>query len=143
MINKQITSEMKKLILLLFFVSIITSCNNTEDIIIGSWAVDSAYYNEEPLIWDLYSNGITFYDDHSCVLPFNNYIKLENCEKGKWNIEKENNYEYLKITSTNSIFNRSFKINKIEFKNIKNSNIKNYHIILTSDSLKLECFKTI
>lgn len=58
----------KNIILFLAFV-ILVSCNPLENKLEGGWVVDQAYYNDEPVIWDLYGNAIILNKNNTCDLP--------------------------------------------------------------------------
>lgn len=126
--------------LLLLSVLTLFSCNSSEEIISGLWVVDRAYLNNKPAYWDLYTNSFSLKPDHTCVLPINDWNhRGTNKQDGTWELIQNDTSRYLKITTENTLFNRTFKITK--FKKISDPVSLGTLLTMTlsSDSLKLDC----
>lgn len=123
----------------------LTACNTLEKEIQGGWVVDQAYYNNEPLIWNMYGNGVNFKQDNTCILPAINDLQTRTKEEreGKWDVSKKDDKSYLKITTSNEVFNRTFEIHNL--RKVQDS-VSWGHLMkmtLIADSLKLECTKAL
>lgn len=136
---------MKKYLIIVFFASMQFSCNSLKKEIQGTWAIDQAYYHEQPVLWDLCTNTLHFEQNNNCELPpihiFDEREELESV--GIWEVNKEKNIIYLKISTKNEIFNRTFKIHNL--RKVRDSVSWGYFLkmSLTSDSLKLDCTKAL
>ncbi len=130
---------------MLFLVFIIlVSCNPLENKLEGSWAVDQAYYNDEPVIWDLYSNVIILHENNTCDLPMIDWEDRHTSkEKGTWNVYKKEGKPYLNINTPNKIFNRTFEIYNL--REVRDSVSWGYlmKMTLAADSLKMDCTKAL
>jgi len=87
----------------------LTSCNNFENKIYGTWIID-----EIDADFTVYTNAIGLKKNHNCSLPMmqdsiGDYLE----QYGEWNVYNENENNYLRINTKNVYFNTSFKI--IEF----------------------------
>lgn len=135
---------MKRLIFVFILagISFISCERGNHKKIIGAWVIDQAYYNNEPVIWDLYHNSIDLNGNHTCELP---PISSRNPgeEFGQWELSNDNDYDYLKINTENRIFNRTFKIH--DLREVKDSVSWGFlmKMTLTADSLKLDCTKAL
>lgn len=136
---------MKKIFTLIIFTYFIVSCNDIEKQIQGSWVVDQAYYDDEPVLWDLYTNSFDLKDNNICDLPPINRFSERSSEEviGTWVTFKENGKSYIKINSTNSIFNRTFQIHNL--RKVQDTVSWGYLLKMTisSDSLKMDCTKAL
>lgn len=129
---------------LLTFLLILSGCNELEEKLIGSWVVDQAYYHDEPVMWDLYSNGFSLNENHTATLPISNWEdRHTDKEKGTWKAFKENGAAYLKIDTKNPIFGRTFEIQ--DLRRVQDSISLGYlmKMTLVSDSLKMVCTKAL
>lgn len=140
--------KLKPTIKTIFILTIILSfysCNNDNKQIKGGWLVHQAYYNNKPVIWDLYGNNINLRTDNTCLLPeINNFQNRTNDEGiGTWKIFKQDGKQYLEIQTTNKIFRRTFEVYNL--RKVQDSVSLGYFMKMTllSDSLKLECTKII
>ncbi len=116
---------------------VLNSCNTIEDEIQGEWVFDQAYYNNEPVFWDLCTNGMSLSKDGTCDLPPLNYDD----SKGIWKVIKKNNTIILSIETNNEIFNRNFRVSKLGKVHYPKKRACLIKMTLLSDSLKLECTK--
>lgn len=121
------------------------SCNSLEDKLAGGWAVDQAYYNNEPVIWDLYSNGLSLKEDNTCTLPPINTRSMRTIEeeKGTWQVYVDKNKIYLQINTGNRIFNRTFEVTNLREEQDPESLGNLLRMTLKADSLKLDCTKAL
>ena len=134
--------HLKKTAFILFI--IFTSCNDSQKKYEGAWVVGQAYYNNEPVIWDMYSNIFYLNKDNTCELPiYNTNDRYTGKKTGHWHLLKKGEITYIQIKTKNSIFNRTFKIEKIEQIPHPFAPGDQLKIILTSDSLKFDCFKEL
>jgi len=125
--------------LLLFF-----SCENLDDNIQGGWVIDQAYYNNTPVTWDLYSNGISLNKDYTCVLPIGSPEKRHSIkETGTWIYFKKGNENFIKIKTTNEYFNNTFKIQNIHKERDSVSFGFFLKMTLISDNIQLDCTKVL
>jgi hypothetical protein len=133
-----------KIRLILFLTLFLVSCNNLDNQLKGGWVVDQAYYNNEPVVWDLFGNGFDLNNDYTCVLPvYNSWDRNTVKQKGTWTTYKDKNILHLKILTTNQLFNRDFQIlrlRKIKDKESLGSLLK---MTIVSDSLKMDCTKAL
>ncbi len=117
------------------------SCNGLEKKVQGCWVIDQAYYNGEPIIWDLYGNGLGLEKDKKCNLPL---ITGNNDEgTGTWRVFKKGKVSYLEIKPNNNwIFNRTFEIQNLK---LVGNDRTGYlmKMTLVSDSLKLDCTRHV
>ena len=136
---------MKKIFILITISIFIVSCNRVEKEVQGGWVIDQAYYYDEPVIWDLYGNGMSLRKDKTCHLPaiseFHERTPEE--ETGTWKVFKKDNISYLEIKTHNWIFNRTFEIQNL--RKVQDSISWGYLMKMTlmSDSLKLDCTRPI
>ncbi|RFZ85502.1 hypothetical protein DYU05_07860 [Mucilaginibacter terrenus] len=86
------------------------SCNSSDNKLSGGWVVDKAYYNNKAVTWNLLTNSIKLYNNHTCLLPIP-YEKSEvkNYDQGKWTAYEQNDTLFLQIKTINIIFNRTLK----------------------------------
>jgi hypothetical protein len=125
---------------LLFIVLILVSCDSIYKRIPGFWVVDQAYYNGKPITWDLYTNGFALKEDNTCILPIGDLNhRGTNKQNGTWQLKDEGNTKYLKIITTNDLFNRTFEITKINKVHDPISLGFFLKMTLRSDSLTLNC----
>lgn len=133
----------------LFFIFItlilfISSCNELENQIQGEWVVDKAYYNEKPLVWNLYTNGFDLKEDNTCFLPVSESShRHTEKETGTWSIIHKTGKTYIQISTTNELFNRTFKVVNLE--KVRDTVSWGFllKMTLTADSLKMDCTKAI
>ncbi len=136
---------MKKHLILIYIVGfLLAACNNLNSKLEGHWVVSQAYYHNKPVMWDLYGNGFSLKDDKVCSLPTGAYAKEDKTmNKGEWILLKENKKIFLKITTSNFLFNRTFEIKNLRTEIDEISKGYLLKMILESDSLKLDCVKAI
>lgn len=106
--------------------------------------VDQAYYHNEPLIWNLYSNGFDLKKDNTCILPISDFShRHTDKETGTWRAFKKNNKSFIEINTTNDIFNRTFEVKKL--RKVQDTVSWGYLMKMTliADSLKLDCTKAL
>ncbi len=135
---------MKKILIFTIIIFTLASCNELEKKVQGGWVVDQAYYHDEPVLWDLYSNGIGLNKDNKCNLPISDWAdRHTDREKGTWKVSKKNGTPYLKINTTNKIFNRTFEIHNL--RKVQDTVSWGYlmKMTLTADSIKLDCTKAL
>jgi len=121
---------------------VLNSCNTIEDEIQGEWVFDQAYYNNEPVFWDLCSNGASLKEDGTCDLPTVNCDdRNTNKAKGVWEVIEKDSIVILNIKTNNEIFNRNFKVSKLGKVYYPKKRACLIKMTLLSDSLKLECTK--
>jgi hypothetical protein len=119
----------------------IISCNHLEKQLQDGWTIDQAYYNDEPVIWNLYNNYLGLNRDYTCSLPRIN-IDAAAEDIGKWKYFQQNDKLYLQISTENWIFNRTFEIRDLR----KVGDPRMGYLMkmtLISDSLKLDCTKPL
>ena len=138
---------MRKTILTFIIIGVlVTSCkDNIENELSGSWVVEQAYYNDEVVQWDLYTNAIQLNKDKTCDLPpiHSREERTLNEGKGIWEaLEKQGN-SYLQIKTENWIFNRTFEIHNLRKVRDNKSFGFLMKMTLTADSLKLDCTKAL
>jgi hypothetical protein len=116
--------------------------NKVEKYMDGFWIVDSAYYNNETVEWDLNMNGFILLKNKTCTLPYNDYIYTDSCMYGKWKVHNDNGIIYLKIKTHNILFNKDFKINNLKIIKSNNPHFYKCSMELEADSMKLSCTKS-
>ena len=136
---------MKNRLLTISCIFLITSaCNPLKEKLQGGWVVDQAYYHNQPVRWDLYSNGFSLNEDLNCELPIVEWSdrNTEN-EKGTWKAYQKNDSIYLDINTENRIFNRTFNV--ISMKKVRDPESGGFlmKMTLSSDSLKMDCTKAL
>ncbi len=135
---------MKKTSAIIFLVLLFSSCNELEKKIEGYWVIDNACINNTPVLWNYYSNGFELKSDKTCFLPINDFsYRNSDKETGKWSAYEEKDKSYLKIETTNEIFNRNFEIKNIRIIRDSISWGNLLKMTLISDSLKLDCTKAL
>ena len=135
---------MKKTLILILIVFSLTACNKLEKQIEGDWAIDQAYINDEPVIWDLFHNGLFLEKDKTCKLPIIDYTyRGSNQEKGTWTVFKENGGRYLQISSENTLFSRVFEVQDLYEVMDERSWGYLLKMTLVSDTLKFDCTKAL
>jgi len=121
------------------------SCNQLENKLEGTWAIDQAYYHDEPVRWDLYTNALGLNENNTCNLPpINSRPKrTPNEEKGTWQAFEEKDKAYLEIDTENRIFDRTFEVHNL--RKVQDSVSLGYlmKMTLVADSLKLDCTKAL
>jgi len=123
----------------------LSSCRNELDKKIeGVWVIDQAYYHDNAVVWNLYSNGLILKNDYSCDLPISN-ANDRNTEKenGIWSISEKDGNKCLVIETSNELFCRTYRIDKLERVQDKVSLGLLLKMTLVADSLKLDCTKAI
>jgi hypothetical protein len=131
-------------IITLLSVSFYSCQSNLEKQLKGGWVVDSAFYNNNPVVWDLYSNGFDLNSDFSCELPIGDRNdRHSDKETGTWLTFSKNGIKVLSIETSNKIFNRTFEITRLTRIRDKESYGYLLKMTLESDSLKLDCTKAI
>lgn len=129
---------------LLFLTLAVFACNPLEKKLEGGWVVDQAYYHDEPVLWDLYSNGVGLKPDNTCHLPIVNWDdRHSEKEKGIWTAFKDNGKTYLKIETENKVFNRTFEIHDLRKVQDKVSFGYLMKMTLAADSLKMDWTKAL
>ncbi|WP_439484243.1 hypothetical protein [Cyclobacterium plantarum] len=129
---------------LLFLATALVACNSLENKLEGGWVVDQAYYHDEPVLWDLYSNGFDLRSDHSCHLPIYNWDDRNTVKQtGIWTAFEEKGKMYLRIKTENRIFNREFEVTNL--RKVQDTVSFGYLMKMTiqADSLKMDCTKAI
>jgi len=133
-------------VLFIVLLSINTGCENDDkEFLYGQWVIDKAYHNNQPVIWDLNSNGIGFYQNDSCSLPAfgSKSTSYSDMKSGTWKLIKKDSSLFIHIETTNSIFNRAFKITNLN-QSKGELHLGNYtKMTILSDSMKLKCTKVI
>lgn len=135
--------KMKKTVFL-FLAAALVACNSLEKKLAGGWVVDQAYYNDEAVQWDLYSNGVGLNPDNTSHLPIVNWEdRHTEKETGIWTAFEENGISYLRIETENQIFNRTFVVN--DLKKVQDPVSFGYlmKMTLSSDSLKMDWTKAL
>lgn len=133
-----------KVLIIVALICIFTACDKRESIVQGDWVVDQAYYNNVPVIWDLYSNGFNLKRNGTCYLPISDYSHRDTeRQAGLWELINKNNRVYLQINTTNFIFNRTFAIHNL--RKVQDTVSWGYLMKMTliSDSLRLDCTKAL
>ena len=134
-----------KIISLIFLTCILcAACNSLEEKLEGTWAIDQAYYHNEPVTWDLYSNAIGLKENNACSLPIGDWIdRHTDKENGIWKAFKKNGKAYLQINTENRIFDRTFEVHNL--KKVRDSVSWGYLMKMTliADSLKMDCTKAL
>lgn len=127
---------------ILLLIIIMCSCNVSDTKMQGGWLIESAYYRNKPVRYDLLSNSFELNNDHSCWLPVPPGTELHTAnENGMWSTYKSHDTLYLRIETINKIFNRTFSVTNYR---VVDDNLKGGMITkatLVSDSLKFECYK--
>jgi len=130
-----------KTILLLIFIALV-SCNKVESALQGGWLIEKVYYNNKPVIYDLYSNSFDLKKDNTCWLPSSAMNENQaGVETGTWESYSIDTISYLKIKSVNKIFNRTFRV--LNFRKEMDNKKYGYLLKMTlvADSLKMICEK--
>lgn len=136
---------MKSNLVILFVLILLVSCNPLENKLQGGWVVDQAYYNDEPVRWDLYSNGFDLKEDNTCILPpINTRLNrsLEE-ERGTWEAFEKDTTTYLIIETENWLFNRTFVVRNLRKTQDSVSRGNLMKMTLIVDSLKMDCTKAL
>jgi hypothetical protein len=133
---------MKKGLTLFFTLISLLACNKLKSTLQGDWLIEKVYYNNKPVIYDLYSNGFNLNKDHTCWLPMSAVNENQpDVEKGSWETYTKDTVSYLKIQTVNKVFNRTFRV--LNFR--KELDYKKYGYLLKmtliADSLRIECAK--
>lgn len=130
---------------ILFLTVVVFACNPLEKKIEGGWVVDQAYYHDEPVLWNLYGNGLGLNKDYTCNLPLVNEREVRTPEevKGTWKVFEENGKTYLEINTENWIFSREFEVTNL--RKVQDSVSFGYLMKMTlkADSLKMDCTKAL
>lgn len=129
---------------ILFLTLSVFACNPLEKKLEGGWVVDQAYYHNEPVLWDLYSNGFDLKPDHSCHLPIDNWDDRNTVKQtGIWTAFEEKGKIYLRIKTENRIFNREFEVTNL--RKVQDTVSFGYlmKITIQADSLKMDCTKAL
>lgn len=130
---------------LLFFAMALFACNPLERKLEGTWAIDQAYYNDESVDWDLYTNALGINKNKTCDLPpiHPKSERIANEDKGVWTAFEENGKTYLKIETENWIFNRVFEVHNLS--KVQDPISLGYlmKMTLSADSLKLDCTRAV
>jgi len=129
---------------LLLSIFLFTACDDIENQLRGTWVIDKAYINNNPVIWDLIGNAIGLDKDMTCNLPII-YVDDRHTikETGTWEIIDKNKVKYLQIKTTNSFFNRTFEISNL--RKIQDPVSLGYLMKMTliTDSLRLDCTREL
>ena len=133
---------MKNRILFLFLL-VFCACNKIEEKLIGGWLIEKVYYNNKPVIYDLYTNSFDLNKDGSCSnLPISSTNESQpNVEEGTWKSYIGNDESYLQIKTKNIVFNRKFKI--LDFRKEQDYKKQGYLLKMTlvADRIKMICSK--
>lgn len=135
---------MKSCTLLIIVSLILNGCSGMDEKIQGGWVVDKAFYNDQRVVWNLYSNGFSLKSDNTCSLPISDWSHRNSAyETGSWKFFKKNGKCFIEINTINEVFNRTFEIQ--EFKKTQDTVSLGflYKMTLASDSLRLKCTKAI
>ena len=134
---------MSKTIFIFLIVILFSGCNGLKEKLIGGWLIEKVYYNNKPVIYDLYSNGFDLNKDNSCSnLPISSVNESQpDLENGTWESYLQNGESYLQIRTKNKIFNRKFKI--LGFRKELDYKLHGYLLKMTlvADSMKMICAK--
>ena len=135
-----------KIISLIFLTCFLcAACNSLEEKLEGGWVVDQAYYHDEPVRWDLYTNAFDLNEDYTCELPPINRRSERTLEeqRGTWETFQKNDSTYLQIKTENRIFDRTFRVQNL--RKVRESVSWGYLIKMTliADSLKMDCTKAL
>lgn len=127
-----------------FILLFLIACNSLENKLEGGWVIDKAYINNKKVIWDLYTNSLNLKNDNKCTLPYDKWEHKNTAkQKGSWKAFNKNDTLYLKITTKNKYFNRTFRIKNLRKVRDSVSLGLLMKMTLVSDSLKLKCTKAI
>lgn len=133
---------MRQLFSTILIIMAMCSCNVSDTKMRGGWLVESAYYHDVPVRYDLLSNSFELNNDHGCWLPVAPGTELHTAdESGRWSTYKSNDTLYLRIETTNKIFNRTFSVTNYRVVDDKMKGGMITRATLASDSLKFECYK--
>jgi hypothetical protein len=130
--------DMNKMTFFLILMTILyTACNKFKNELTGGWLIENVYYNNKPVIYDLYTNSFDLNEDNTCNnLPISSINESQpGVETGTWKSYVEKGESYIQIKSKNKIFNRKFRI--LDLRSEGNL-IK---MTIASDSVKLICSK--
>jgi len=134
----------KKATLIICTAVLLIACEGLEDKVEGGWVIDRAYYNDEPVIWDLYTNGFDLREDNTCVLPISDWAPRDtHKETGSWEAFKGKGKSYIEISTPNTLFNRTFEVQNL--RKVQDMVSRGYlmKMTLVADSLKMDCTKAM
>lgn len=119
-------------------ISLLTSCNEDEKRIVGSWAVEEI---QAPFL--IVNNAINFRKDHTCLLPL---VKFEyrrtDKEEGKWKFDKRGSDRYVIITDNDEFAGEYKLINYHTFQDPESGGTL-AQMTLSSAFVTMKCTKAV
>jgi hypothetical protein len=116
------------------------SCNSLDRDLSGDWVIDYVQVQEVPGALNLYSNGFSLNEDHSCYLPIADWAdRHTEKQRGKWRIFSQSDSVFLQIETKNHLFNRTFLVEDLRKEKDPVSGGDLTRMKLIADSLILEC----
>ncbi|MGN6178117.1 MAG: hypothetical protein ACTHNW_02995 [Mucilaginibacter sp.] len=128
---------MKKYFIISFILLFITSCNSDKNKVLGDWYISNILNNGKSVNLNLLMYNISFRKDNTCFLPSaKNATDPVSESKGTWEIVSENGDEYIRIHSSNHIFDKKFKMILLGGRPSKSTSNGEIKMTLESDKIK-------
>jgi hypothetical protein len=140
----KLTKTIKEISIMLIWliVAMFYSCSKPENKLNGLWQIETAYYHNQPVKYDLSPRVFDLKDDRRCDLPVSDAMTNDSlCSIGLWSTYERADATYLNIKTKNTIFNRKFKISNYHI--IENHGSSKTTMTLSADSLKIDCSRII
>jgi hypothetical protein len=102
--NEQII-DMKKKLLAVFIISIVSCACNSRSKFYGLWVIDKLSIDNQDRKFQMLANSIEFDKNNECRLPT---LKSEESEIGQWYTEPSENGMVLNISAKNSPFTGAY-----------------------------------
>jgi len=84
----------------------------------GQWVIDYIEYENKPINNKILTNNINFKENNEIFIPIT-YLTSKKDNNQYWEFIKINNRKYLRINTTNIVFNGNYKMNFVRSKNYK------------------------